>query len=66
MADYHVPPLTAGQHRAYLRARVRQSSIALAVDLENARQDGATSQQLAKWLRISVETLEALEEGLNR
>lgn len=66
MADHHAPPLTAAQHRAYFLTRVHLSSIELSVDLELAREDGAGSQELADRLRISVQTLEQLEEGLNR
>jgi hypothetical protein len=65
MADHHVPPMSPAQHRAYFLTRVRLSSVDLAVDLENARRDGVTTEQLAAWLRISPQTLLALEEGLN-
>lgn len=66
MADHHAPSLTRAQHRAYHLTCVRLSSVGLAVDLEMARENGASSEQLAAWLRISVETLEALEAGLCR
>lgn len=53
-------------HRAYHLVRVRQTARELAVDLEDARRDGATTGQLAAELMVSPETLLALEEGLNR
>lgn len=66
MADHHMPPLTAAQHRAYHLTRVWLTALELSTDLEMARNDGATSAELAARLHISVPLLEALEEGLHR
>jgi DNA-binding CsgD family transcriptional regulator len=65
MADHHAPALTPAQHRAYFLTRAHLTAVELSVDLELARQDGASSQELADRLNISVATLEALEEAWN-
>lgn len=66
MADHHGPALTRAQHRAYHLTRVWLTALELGVDLQLARSDGATSEQLATRLGIDVATLEALEAVLCR
>lgn len=55
---------TERMHRAYVLTRMRQTARELQVDVQLAREAGATSWELAHALRISTEQLEQLEEAV--
>lgn len=58
--------MTPAQLRSYVLTRAYLTALELSVDLQLAREDGATTEQRAGRLRISPATLLELERAWNR